>query len=551
MRRKCLLAGLLCAMLALSWPAAVSCSSATTKNSANRAEELSGEAVRLVKSGKGHERALKLFRKAVKLAPERAKHHINLGQMLMRALPDSGSGSEGTPGIKRALKTLREAEALFQTALEIKPENSRAQKNVKKLKKRRQKLKLALKAARQPKQRFKLHIPRVTMAELARNKTLLSGHWPYVITDAMKGWAAMEKWNDGDELEYLESVLKDEWVDFYSQNMYSLGNKPILYRFSEANKRWRTPFHRDMGRPRYMQFRLSLPGWLNLKEDLRITNADGSEEARAAASGAGTEDGRYLPNSMWTEDDWIHKCLKNKDDVDNFFRVNQWNMLLIGEEGTGIFFHHDHLASASWQAHVVGRKEWIVCPYDQTQFIGNAGGVHAFDPDYSKYPNFARALCGKTTAGPGDLLYYPAYWWHTTKCLDRPTIGITGLMVGTEARRNDIPMQVHERFKKDLELKCSKCWDHDCRDASCRKCDDISKKWPGAAPPIGRGVCDSLNKCYKLWDEHYKSIGFEENRSDDYTTTRGEKSGRKPSKVKEKEETGGWFSSWFRDSSSL
>ena len=33
---------------------------------------------------------------------------------------------------------------------------------------------------------------------------------------------------------------------------------------------------------------------------------------------------------------------------------------------------------------------------------------------------------------PGEVLYYPAYWWHQTKCLDETVIGITGLMVGTE-----------------------------------------------------------------------------------------------------------------------
>ena len=36
--------------------------------------------------------------------------------------------------------------------------------------------------------------------------------------------------------------------------------------------------------------------------------------------------------------------------------LGSYAQLLIGETGTGIFLHHDHLATASWQAHVVGRK---------------------------------------------------------------------------------------------------------------------------------------------------------------------------------------------------
>ena len=475
----------------------------TSSQSNPTAEEITKTAIQHAKSGKNTKKALNLFRQAIELSPKTAKYHVNLGQLILNTMIEDAST------FKQKYILLRKAIKYFQKAIKLQPKYKRAEKNLLKAKLREKKLKKEQKIHNQPKQKFKLTIPRVTMAELARNKTLLSGHWPYVITDAMKGWDAMDKWNDGDGLDYLESILKDEWVDFYSENMYSLGNKPILYRFSQANERWKTPKARDRGQPRYMQFRLSLPGWLDLKEDLRVTNEANSVAAKQALNGAGTADGRYLPNSMWTEDDWIDKCLDDEKDIDNFFRVNQWNMLLIGEVGTGIFFHHDHLASASWQAHVVGRKEWITCTYDSSKYIGRAGGVDPFKPNYDKYPNYHKAYCGKTTAGPGDLFYYPAYWWHTTKCLDRPTIGITGLMVGTEANRQDIPMQVHERFLKDLEHKCSQCWDESCQDESCRKCDDISKKWPGAAPPIGKNVCNQLNKCFNEWDKHYKSIGFE------------------------------------------
>ena len=69
--------------------------------------------------------------------------------------------------------------------------------------------------------------------------------------------------------------------------------------------------------------------------------------------------------------------------IDNFFRVNQWNFLLIGETGTGIFFHKDHLAAASWQAAVVGRKRWILCPYDQNHLLSEE--LFTFKPDYSSH----------------------------------------------------------------------------------------------------------------------------------------------------------------------
>ena len=62
---------------------------------------------------------------------------------------------------------------------------------------------------------------------------------------------------------------------------------------------------------------------------------------------------------------------RDADAIDNFFRVNQWNFLLIGEKGTGIFFHKDHLAAASWQAAVVGRKKWILCPFTENNLLSS------------------------------------------------------------------------------------------------------------------------------------------------------------------------------------
>ena len=57
-----------------------------------------------------------------------------------------------------------------------------------------------------------------------------------------------------------------------------------------------------------------------------------------------------LPPEFWTEAEWIDQCMahpngtRDHDAIDNFFRVNQWNFLLIGEKGTGIFFHKDHVS---------------------------------------------------------------------------------------------------------------------------------------------------------------------------------------------------------------
>uniref|UniRef100_A0A7S1Y0S4 JmjC domain-containing protein n=2 Tax=Phaeomonas parva TaxID=124430 RepID=A0A7S1Y0S4_9STRA len=264
--------------------------------------------------------------------------------------------------------------------------------------------------------------------------------------------------------------------------MLDVGNKPYLHRYSGALPL----FQQDSPSPRYMQMRLSLGGWEELKKDLKA-----------------------LPKSFYTEAEWMPQCMATKTGgteldraaADNFYRVNQWNFLLIGEEGTGIFFHNDHLSAASWQAQIVGRKRWILCPYEQRRLFSSQ--MNPFDPDYGAHPDFARGYCADVTVEPGEIVYYPAYWWHATRNLDTPTMGITGLMVGNEDDRPDLPHpRVHEQFVADITHKCSKCWDLSKGPGQRRKCDDISERWPGAAPPISYDFCKTyLPRCQALWED--------------------------------------------------
>ena len=88
----------------------------------------------------------------------------------------------------------------------------------------------------------------MTVAQLQRNGTLLAGHWPFVLTDAMAQWPATELWSEKrGSLQHLTDLLGDEWVDFYAKNMYSVGNKPILYRLRQAAERWQIPAADDSG----------------------------------------------------------------------------------------------------------------------------------------------------------------------------------------------------------------------------------------------------------------------------------------------------------------
>jgi hypothetical protein len=293
-------------------------------------------------------------------------------------------------------------------------------------------------------------------------------------------WKAMN-WT----LDYLKKKIPFEWVDYYPNNMMDVGNKPYLFKLEDAMPR----FQQKTGQAKYMQMRIAYRGWMRLKKDL---------------------DPKPLPDIFWDDDEWIGKCMKkengkaDKPAIDNFFVTNQWKFLLIGEEGTSMFFHRDGTAASSWQAQILGRKRWTLCPNTESSKLD----VHlnTYKPDYARFPKFAQALCGQVTVSPGELLYYPAYWWHHTLQTETPTVAYTGALVGVEAERHDLggERKPHARFFRDLLDKCSKCWE---KGNPNRKCDDISLQWPGAAPPPLRVICEHyLTDCYKEWDRHAQSL---------------------------------------------
>jgi len=85
------------------------------------------------------------------------------------------------------------------------------------------------------------------------------------------------------------------------------------------------------------------------------------------------------------------------------------------------------------------------------------------------------------TAKAGDVLFYPKNWWHQTLNLETPTIVVAGRLVD----ETNYP-QVYV----DLVEKCEN-----------RK--DITKEYPGAAPPATQELCQELPKCLATWQRTF------------------------------------------------
>lgn len=46
--------------------------------------------------------------------------------------------------------------------------------------------------------------------------------------------------------------------------------------------------------------------------------------------------------------------------------------------------------------------------------------VDILQPDYSRFPNFARAKRLRCVLSPGDVLFMPAFWWHEVQSYPDP-----------------------------------------------------------------------------------------------------------------------------------
>lgn len=79
-------------------------------------------------------------------------------------------------------------------------------------------------------------------------------------------------------------------------------------------------------------------------------------------------------------------------------------MILIGNEGAGMFNHQDTLRTSSFQAQVTGSKTWHLCAPDQSRYMYGAGKVDFFRPNYRRFPLAREATCYKYTIHAGEMM---------------------------------------------------------------------------------------------------------------------------------------------------
>jgi len=103
--------------------------------------------------------------------------------------------------------------------------------------------------------------------------------------------------------------------------------------------------------------------------------------------------------------------------------------------GSGASFpvlHYDSLHTHAFLMQVFGRKRFIVFSPEQSPYLypGTRGGKSNSQindvehPDLARFPLFARAVPTEFVLEPGETLFVPAGWWHTTRMLS-PSITVS------------------------------------------------------------------------------------------------------------------------------
>lgn len=91
-----------------------------------------------------------------------------------------------------------------------------------------------------------------------------------------------------------------------------------------------------------------------------------------------------------------------------------WLMLMVGgvESSLGMHMHVDALPTSSWQLQLQGAKRWLLCPPAARGYCGR--GIDDPDAAITLCGDDEEAACLSATVSAGELLYYPARWWHRT-----------------------------------------------------------------------------------------------------------------------------------------
>lgn len=230
---------------------------------------------------------------------------------------------------------------------------------------------------------------------------LIKREFPVLLKGVLKKWPLVEYGlqSNNNAVEYLKS--------FYS-------NRPVTTFVAPADVCGKFFYNDDLTGRNFEAATARLDDFLDV-----ILETVGNESASAYYVGS-TDVDQHLPG-LRAENDLV---LNSKIFESNRPYVSIW----IGNRTTAAA-HYD--MSNNIACCLVGRRRFTLFPPNQIQNLypgpleRTPGGqvvsmVDFQNPDYEKYPRFREAEAAAIVVDlePGDLLLYPAMWWHQVEALD-------------------------------------------------------------------------------------------------------------------------------------
>jgi hypothetical protein len=110
--------------------------------------------------------------------------------------------------------------------------------------------------------------------------------------------------------------------------------------------------------------------------------------------------------------------------------------LILGGDANATKLHFDFGGEAKVLIQVRGRKRVLLFPPDQAKNLylhsafadastGHISAADLWQPDYDRFPRLRQARGFEVILRPGDILYWPSFWFHDVSNLDPFTLAIS------------------------------------------------------------------------------------------------------------------------------
>jgi hypothetical protein len=131
-------------------------------------------------------------------------------------------------------------------------------------------------------------------------------------------------------------------------------------------------------------------------------------------------------------------CLAAEFQVPSFIAANDcvYASLILGGTENATKLHFDFGGEAKVLIQVRGRKRVLLFPPEQARNLylhsafteahtGHICAADPWEPDYDRFPRLRLARGFEVTLSPGDVLYWPSFWFHDVSNLDPFTLAIS------------------------------------------------------------------------------------------------------------------------------